>query len=261
MQKKPKLEKSKSERNLFIGFIILLVLIFSPIPYFNPLMLCIPCIESPCPPCSQKWRLVWSPSLFQRTWNFLYPVKPVNVDTGPIEFYPEPEAEIPEPSPVPVPTYEPFEQWNTYTNGEFNYAIKYPKSADLDYKNSYSIPGQKTGIYLLGNEFLVGGSVAIRILENPNNLQHNQIGNETYGIGCSEGIQDLAWKETQFLNQTVLINSNPPPLCGDSSLRNIYLLNHQGKIFAIEISYMDTVDNTYFQDLTNKILSTFRFLD
>lgn len=248
MKKKPKVEKSKSERNLFIGFAILLVLIFSPIPYFI-----------------QEGSLEWSPSLFQRTLNLIYPVKPLVIETFPITSQTEPEEEVfetePTPTTIPIPTYEPFEQWNTYTNGEFNYAIKFPRSAELDYKNSYSILGQKTGIYLRGEEFLEGGSVTIRILENPNNLQHNQIGNETYGIYCSEGIQDLAWKEIQFLNQTVLINSNPLPPCGDSTLRNIYLLNRQGNIFALEISFADTYNSTYFQDLTNKILSTFRFLD
>lgn len=242
----------RREFKIFLFTFLLFLVLITPIP---KLRICN--LLEECPP----WRsFIWSPSLIQRTWNFLYPIKPVNVDSGPIEFYSEPEEEIPEPSPAPVPTYEPFEQWNTYASTKYKFLIKYPKSAEggPDAENWAYYEGW--GIFLRGKDSY-GSYISIEVLKNPEQLTLPQLGNSLYSRGCAgmREIRDLGWVNVKFLGYDMLY-VNKPHECLSDYQEAIYLTQYNNSFFSLHINYFDEPDSTYFKDLSNQILRTFEFI-
>ena len=145
---------------------------------------------------------------------------------------------------------------NTYKNIKYNYSINYPDTAQRITQDDENIK-----IIIVGDEFPTGIGVAIEILNNPKKIPLTQLGNEKYGSGCGEITEDLSWNEAIFNGFNSITNTLPPPLCGDSGIKIIYLLVHQDKIFSISMNYIDQTNSTYFKDLGYEILSTFTFQD
>lgn len=110
------LQKKFPFRKLFIGIILLMMVLFAPIPgIILGDVLCYPCkMGQVCPRCPQKGDLVWNPSLAQQLYHLLFN---------------KPKLITREDLPIPTPTVNPTADWKTYTNSSYGFLFKYPASA------------------------------------------------------------------------------------------------------------------------------------
>lgn len=139
--------------------------------------------------------------------------------------------------------------WKTYTNNKYNYSIFYPKDAQV-------IPEGDFKIFIKGKNYPYGTYVTVDILDNPKGLILSQLGSEEYATDAPSPY-DLPWQKTKFLGMDVLTTKYRPP--GDSGKMTIYLFEKEGIIYSLWKAPVDEPNSTYFNDLADSIISTFKF--
>lgn len=144
------------------------------------------------------------------------------------------------------------DNWKIFKS-KFNYTISYPENS-ISSEENYDFQ------QCLWGNFPTGGCVVVEILNNPNNLPLDELGNRRYATDAPEPY-DLKWKDTTLNGEKAITTRYTPP--GDSGPMVIYLINKKGTIFSILTSHVDQEqdESKFFEEITNKILSTFKYID
>lgn len=148
------------------------------------------------------------------------------------------------------------ENWTTYTSSQYYYSIRYPREGteilDVSPSNDFHVAvvkGTEDGF-----PFPQRADVAVKILQNPDNLPLPELGNQTFATDAPEPY-DLGWKPTTFAGKPAFRTTWQAP--GDAGTLHIHILSHKNNIYAI---WYSSIDKNY-DGLARQILSTFQFSD
>lgn len=159
--------------------------------------------------------------------------------------------ETPAITPTSIPN--PTANWKTYTSSKYHYTIKYPENAQL-----ITNEREDFKIFIAGKQYPFGSYIAVDVLQNPKKLLLAQLGNERFATDAPQPY-DLGWKQTQFLGMSVLTTQYSPP--GDIGEQTIYLFEKNNTVFALWSNPVDEPHSTVLKDISDQILSTFKFSD
>lgn len=172
---------------------------------------------------------------------------------------------------TPTPTTDPAENWETYTNTEYDYLIKYPSDVEL-FEGSGGVERlQETILNLFGpkhienSEYSDGFGITVAVVKNPNNKTPDQFAQEYYQQ-AKENIDnkilegDISKCKVESTVKDDIIGSRfthctQSPGSGIVDISEWYVKNNMTyQIYAV-------LQNENYLTVFNQILSTLKFTD
>ncbi|HEC65770.1 MAG TPA: hypothetical protein ENI23_10770 [bacterium] len=244
---KPPQPKRKTPFLIVLVIVLFTSILFIPIPHY----------QSPdnlrCKPgqeCKTGW--LFNPSLYRSLVDFI-------LQTNRSET-------IPLTSPTPTP--DPTANWETYTNQEYQYSLKYPPEWKLDTSSSQST-------YLTINEgplkeITRGEDTQVMVPIEPRDPEkYARITISDTGTSAKT-VQEIAseWRGEPVESTTVGEHeaakvlqqpaTNGEPLVEGSYTLSIFVKNNKGTILLLQL---ETANLTKYEPIFDQILSTFEFND
>lgn len=164
---------------------------------------------------------------------------------------PQPAAISPQPtpkiSPQPTPTTDETANWKTYTNTKYKFSFKYPNYAEL----AYGAGGVGSPLYVDENS----SSIIVQPIKGENSY---------FGLGINTTNKSLDKIEKDLINDKNNTDFTRVKAGGYEAIR----FNYYGSIPQVivikdgnEFEFDIAQDNPPYLDISNQILSTFKFTE